>query len=82
MKLLPHMAILLVAHFGQEFVFAHNPQYCLGAMMDSLALQPDMYPAIAVSSSTMFLALGNLAGQCFIPVGFVHSLYVVVVAAT
>ena len=71
----------LSSNYRQQTVFVHYSENRFRVMMDSVSLQPDIHPSVAVGLSAFVLALTDLLSQGEILCRYLHSLYKPVVAA-
>ena len=65
----------------KQIVFVHYAEDGFGIMMDSVSLQPDMYPAVAIGTSAFFLALADLLSQRQILCRYLHPFNIPIVTA-
>lgn len=69
-------------HLRQKSVFSHNTEDCLGVMVDSLPLQPDVDAAVSISFPAGSLAFADLLCKRQISCRRIHPLDKIIVSAS
>ena len=83
MYLLPQVFPLpFSSDFRQNTVLFHHSEYCFRIVMDTLILQPQVHPTVAIGLAASILLLTKHVCQRGILFGLSLSLYIVVVAAS